>query len=298
MPGLCRAGAAYAAKLRHSAAVGTTAASDAGGDTAGDGAAVVTQLKLQTWNIHSGRGRDGRYDLERIEQVLREEDADIIALQEVDRGVARSDLHDQAQRLADGLGRANNFCATWGDGSFGLAVLTRLPAKAVHPYDLSYGLHREPRACLRVDLDTGTGHSLHVFNCHLGLATLERRFQRRRMLSDALLLSEELNHPVVLMGDFNDRPLSVVHSQLRRHFSDAFRAAGCTSAATFRFGPLGLKLDHIYVSREVQVRSCGVRTTGAASLASDHYPLIAEIELPLGPRAGIAGERSGEGLPG
>jgi endonuclease/exonuclease/phosphatase family metal-dependent hydrolase len=104
------------------------------------------------------------------------------------------------------------------------------------------------------------------------------------MLSDLILLSEELHHPVVLMGDFNDRPWSVVHPALRRHFRDTFRATGKRRGATFQLGPFGLKLDHIYVSDEVGVVDCSVRRDGLASVASDHRPLVAEIEL--APRAG------------
>jgi endonuclease/exonuclease/phosphatase family metal-dependent hydrolase len=81
------------------------------------------------------------------------------------------------------------------------------------------------------------------------------------------------------MGDFNDRPFSVVHAQLRRHFVDAYRATGKPRVATFRKGPLGLMLDHIYVSRDVRVVACEVRTTGAADVASDHRPLVAEVEV-------------------
>lgn len=240
-----------------------------------------TRLKLVTYNIHRGVGIDRRYDLGRIEAVLRDERPDIIALQEIDRGVARTGMVDQAAVLAERLAVGSNFCATrpLGDGHFGMAVLSRFPAVATREYDLSYGVRREPRWCLRVDLQLSPGLLLHVFNCHLGLATFERRYQRRRMLSDAILLSEELHHPVVVMGDFNDRPLSVVHSGLREHMIDAFRATGKGRGATFGFGPLRLRLDHIYVSHGIRVLDCSVRRKGAARIASDHRPLVAEVEV-------------------
>ena len=239
-------------------------------------------MRLVTYNIHAAVGRDRRVDLERIANVLGEQRPDVVALQEVDRGRDRTGLTDQAAELAAALGLSSRFCTTrtFDCGDFGLAVLSRFPVVAAHEYDLSYNNRREPRSCLRVDLELAPGMLLHVFNCHLGLATLERLYQRQRMLSDAILLSEELKDPVVLMGDFNDRPVSVVHPQLREHFVDAFRATGKRlGATTFRYGPLNLRLDHIYVSPQIRVVDCAVCRTGKAKVASDHRPLIAEIEL-------------------
>jgi endonuclease/exonuclease/phosphatase family metal-dependent hydrolase len=244
----------------------------------------MKRLKLVTWNIHSGVGTDRRYDLGRIASALADEDADVIALQELDRHTERSAFHDQAIELAARLAMTSSFCATrtHGDGSFGLATLSRFRRVSEQQYDLSYRPHREPRSCLRVDLEVEPQLLLHVFNCHLGLATGERRFQRQKLLSDAMLLSEDLAHPVVVMGDFNDRPVSVVHRELRRHFSDAFRAAGRGEGTTFQYGPMRLRLDHIYVGRGVRVVHCTVRRRGPARVASDHRPLVAEIEISPG----------------
>jgi endonuclease/exonuclease/phosphatase family metal-dependent hydrolase len=233
-------------------------------------------------------GVDGKYDLERIASTLAAEEADVIALQELDRLTERSAFHDQAIELAARLGMTSSFCATrtHGDGSFGLATLSRYPSLGAQQYDLSFRPNREPRSCLRVDLDLADHGCLHVFNCHLGLATGERRYQRQRLLSDAMLLSEELAHPVVVMGDFNDRPVSVVHKELRRHFTDAFRAAGRGDGTTFQYGPMRLRLDHIYVGRGVEVVACAVRRRGAARVGSDHRPLVAEIEISPGAEPG------------
>ena len=239
------------------------------------------RLRIATWNIHSAVGVDGRHDLGRIGSVLCEVRPDVVALQEVDRGLRRTAFEDQAAGLAARLGFGSRFCATRtaSPGDFGIAVLSRFPVVAAHEYDLTYGERREPRSCLRVDLAPTGDTRLHVFNCHFGLATLERRYQRRRMLSDAILLSEELHDPVVLMGDFNDRPVSVVHSSLRQHFTDAYRATGKRRGATFGFGPLRLRLDHIYVSRQMRIIDCAVCRTQTARIASDHRPLVAEVEI-------------------
>ena len=162
----------------------------------GTSSRVARQLKLLTYNIHSGIGTDGRCDLRRVQRILAEERAVIAAIQEIER----TPHSDQVNELATGLSATASFCATRavGDGAFGLAVLSPLRALRCETYDLSYGRGREPRSCLRTDLEVAEGAVLHVFNCHLGLGARERRFQRERMLSDAILLSQELQHPVVL----------------------------------------------------------------------------------------------------
>ena len=90
---------------------------------------------------------------------------------------------------------------------------------------------------------------------------------------------EELRHPVILMGDFNDRPISVVHRSLRQHFTDAFAAVGKRSGATFRLGPIPMRLDHIYVSRSIRVLDCWVRNDELTRMSSDHRPVIASVTV-------------------
>jgi endonuclease/exonuclease/phosphatase family metal-dependent hydrolase len=242
-----------------------------------DSSRIIKRLKLLTYNIHSGIGRDGRCDLSRIQRILHEEQAAIAALQEIER----TPDADQVNELATGVLATASFCTTRsaGEGSFGLATLSPFRVLQCEKYDLSYGLACEPRYCLRTDLEVESGAVLHVFNCHLGLTARERRFQRDRMLSEAILLSEDLHHPVVLMGDFNDSPISVIHSSLRRHFRDAWRAAGRRWGPTFRAGPIPLRLDYIYVSPGIRVLNCLVRKDPLARAASDHLPVLATVEI-------------------
>lgn len=239
------------------------------------------RLKLLTYNTHSGIGKDRRYDLGRIEQILREEKPDIAAIQELDCRMYRTSHDDQAALLAERLKVNSFFCATRaiGEGAFGMTVLSPYPVLHKHEYDVSYHPHREPRFCLRVDVEVEPGAVIHVFNCHLGLIARERRFQRKQMLSEAILLSEDLHHPVVLMGDFNDRPIPVVHGGLRRHFSDAFTSAGRRWGPTFMLGPIPFRLDHIYVNPDIQVVDCWVRNDELARVASDHRPVIATVDV-------------------
>lgn len=239
------------------------------------------KLKVLTYNVHCGIGTDRCYDLARIERILKEEQPDLIALQEMDCGVSRSSYDDQSAYLAARLSMNRFYCATrrHEKGEFGMAVLSPFRVVHEHKYDISYHPKREPRSCMRVDVEVEPDAMLHVFNCHLGLAMRERRHQRRQMLSEAMLLDNDLHHPVILMGDFNDRPLSVVHRELRRHFVDAFSALGKWWGPTFKAGPFPMRLDHIYVSPGIRVIDCWVRRDEQTRTASDHWPLIAWIEV-------------------
>ena len=251
------------------------------GRACGAAGVLTRRLTCMTYNVHSGVGLDQRYDLGRIQRVLAEEQPHIVTLQELDCGLSRSAHDDQSSALAQGMAATSLFCPVRRSesGFFGIAVLSAFPVVQHEHYDLSHHPSREPRYCQRVDLAVAPGTVLHVFNCHLGLAVRERVFQRNRMLSDAILLSEDLQHPVLLMGDFNDSPISVVHRSLRKHFTDAFSAAGKRWGSTFKLGPLPLRLDRIYCSPHIRVLDCWVPSHPLARVASDHRPLVASLEI-------------------
>jgi endonuclease/exonuclease/phosphatase family metal-dependent hydrolase len=248
---------------------------------AGKAMGITRQLTFMTYNVHSGVGVDKRYNLDRIGRILQAEQPQIAALQEVECGSRRTSYDDQPRLLADALALTSSFCTTRPaqPGSFGLAVLSAFRVVHHRHYDLSYRTHHEPRYCLRVDLEVEPGALLHVFNCHLGLTVRERAFQQKHMVSEAILLSDELRHPVVVMGDFNDRPISVVHRTLRKHFKDAFKASGKRWGPTFNAGPIPIRLDHIYVGAGVRVLDCWVRNDELTRVASDHKPVVAAVEV-------------------
>src|SRR5689334_18322312 len=101
-----------------------------------DGSGIKRRLKFITYNVHSGIGRDGRRDVDRIRKILQDERADVAALQEIEQASEA----DQAQELAESVSATASFCATRpaGNGLFGLAVITALPVLHCEKYDLSY----------------------------------------------------------------------------------------------------------------------------------------------------------------
>jgi endonuclease/exonuclease/phosphatase family metal-dependent hydrolase len=226
-----------------------------------------------SYNIHRGVGLDRRRDLDRIAQVIAEMSPDVVGLQEVIRETG-SPRADQAAYLAARLGMelVMGVTRSHGNGSYGNAVLTRLPVLGAEGFDLSRG-RREPRGCLRVDLEVG-GRTLHVFNCHFGLGIRERRAQVD-LLAGFIRGSARLNGPRILMGDFNEWHPGPVTRGLKREFSSPMKRMRRTHPALF---PL-FRLDRIYWDAELEGETFHAHRSRLARLASDHLPVVARLRV-------------------
>ncbi|MBE0620154.1 MAG: endonuclease/exonuclease/phosphatase family protein [Burkholderiales bacterium] len=228
------------------------------------------RLVLATYNVHGCIGRDARFDPARTLGVLRELDADVIALQELqwDPGEARHLLAEFGRQL--GYSALAGPTLMRGDGHYGNALLTRLGVRGVDRIDLSLP-GREPRGALDASLDAGSA-ALRVIATHLGLRPEERRAQMRRLLA---LMSDRASAPLILMGDLNEwflwgRPLR----WLRRHF-------GRTPApSTFPAAWPLFALDRIWVEPGRLLGKTCAHSSPLARAASDHLPLRAELNLP------------------
>jgi endonuclease/exonuclease/phosphatase family metal-dependent hydrolase len=232
----------------------------------------VTAITVASYNIHRGVGLDRRRDLDRIGRVIAEMRPDVVALQEVIREDGRP-AADQAAYLAGVLGMDLVMGETrpYGDGTYGNAVLTRLPVVGAMRHDLSHG-PREPRGCLRVDVAVDDV-TLHVFNCHFGLAFHERRAQLE--LLAGFIRAGSCAGPRVVMGDFNEWHRGPVTRGLRREFSSPMRRMRRTHPAVF---PL-FKLDRIYWDVELEGETFHAHRSRLARVASDHLPVIARLRV-------------------
>jgi len=236
-------------------------------------------VRVMSWNVHGMRGRDGRADPERVALVIEEARADVAGLQEVGALGGPGELLDPAGTLArlTGLAQAYGLTELRGGYPYGNCILARFPITASRSYDLSVP-GREKRGCLRADVDLGAS-ALHVFNCHLGLDRRERRRQAAQLLSADILRDAALAYPLVLVGDFNAwSSRSAVPRWIRRQLADAAVLAGSTRATFPAMFPL-VRLDRAYVGPAVRVIDCAVHDSPLARLASDHLPVVAEIDL-------------------
>jgi endonuclease/exonuclease/phosphatase family metal-dependent hydrolase len=206
--------------------------------------------------------------------VLREIDADIVALQEVGDFLGRTSSIHHPEELAEMLGMHMAFGpnVVRDQRRYGNAILSRLPILKSRNYDLSVR-SKEPRGALRADLDMGGGKSLHVFCLHLGLSVGERRRQENLLLSADILRDAVRKHPVIVCGDFNYWLNRAVPAMVRSAIHDAghrLRAAERTYPSKRPW----LRLDRVFVDDGVSPLALTAHRSDAARTASDHLPLV------------------------
>src|SRR5665213_1527222 len=148
--------------------------------------------RILTYNVHRCVGTDRRLDVGRVAAVIAAEAPDIVALQEVDVGRARTGGVDQAHQLAERLGMTSRFNAALKveEELYGDAVLTALPERLIKAGPLpGYGrLPRlEPRGALWVAIEVDGGKELQVINTHLGLVPREQQIQAAALTGDGWL---------------------------------------------------------------------------------------------------------------
>ncbi len=245
---------------------------------------TVRTVRIATYNVHKCQGLDRRVRPGRIAQVLREVDADIIALQEVVSVEDGAHEQHQARFLAGELG----FNYHLGEnrrhqgGAYGNVLLSRYPLKHVCNYDITWRW-REPRGCLRADVEletqSGTSVLLHLFNVHLGTAFTERRHQGRKLVGEIILKNDELRGARIVLGDFNEWTHGLASRLLGEELRSADVRRYLRSARTYPGAFPLLHLDHIYYDPALKLERLVLHKSLTALVASDHLPLVADFRL-------------------
>lgn len=238
----------------------------------------MAKLRIATYNIHKGRGLDGRVNVARIADVIGELEADVVALQEVSTPGENPHAFDQLRFFAERFGYHAAFGRSRGGAGgriYGNATLSRTPFAAVLPLNIT-APRRSGRGALRTDLvfDAGT---LHVFNVHLGLGYYERRDQATRLFEEDALKAPDLFGARVVLGDFNEWIKGMVTESLRREFDLTDLHAHAPRLRAFPHGLPLLHLDHIYYDHHLRVEAARTHRSRLAVIASDHLPLVADF---------------------
>lgn len=240
------------------------------------------RVRVATYNTHKCRGIDGLIRPERIVEVLREIDADIIALQEVCGWEGRWRAVNQARYITEELGLHAHLGENrqYRGGPYGNLLLSRLPIHHARNHDLSVR-GRERRGCLRTDIRLADNSVLHMFNVHLGTALFERRIQARELSRRQIFTDPELGSRRIILGDFNEWTRDLPSEYLTQHFESANSRIQDPRTRTFPgFMPF-LALDYIYFDRGMQLENVMIHRSRMALRASDHLPLVAEFSLPM-----------------
>ena len=223
---------------------------------------------------------DGRIRPSRVAEVLRELGADVVALQEVASLRDGRREQNQAQYLADAVGLEFYLGETrkWRGAVYGNVILSRYPVKETKVFDLTAS-RREPRGCIRCDLEIAPHKVVHLFNIHLGTGYLERRRQARLLMSKEVLLAQDLKCPRLVVGDFNEWTQGLVSRTLQREFESVDIKLHLNRKRTYPGMLPMVHLDHMYFDRELVLEEFLLHRSRMALMASDHLPLIAEFRL-------------------
>ncbi|WP_137154484.1 endonuclease/exonuclease/phosphatase family protein [Rhizobium sp. FKL33] len=236
-------------------------------------------LRALTYNIHSCRGSDRRHDPGRIAEVIAASGADVIALQELDVGRKRSGGIDQAEAIAAHLKmRAHFHPALYvEDERYGDAILTALPS--IRHRAAALPSRGEPRGALWIEIQLD-GQRMQIFNTHFGLSSSERMLQAEALLGPGWIGHDCCRRaPVLLLGDFNAIPSSRAFRRLSEPLQVAAPRLGGRWLATFPARLPLLRLDHILHNERLRPISARVIDTPLARKASDHLPIVVDLEL-------------------
>ncbi|HEY6080486.1 MAG TPA: endonuclease/exonuclease/phosphatase family protein [Polyangiaceae bacterium] len=235
--------------------------------------------RVMTYNVHSFVGTDRVYDPERVARVIESAGASIVALQEVDFGRGSQAEPSAIESLAERLKMRCHFTFTRDGrrGHFGNAVLTPYSLQLIAEGFLPR--RRDEARAVQWLKVVAENFELQLMNTHLSVSFRERSAQVRALLGAEWMVQAGTDVPLVVCGDFNSSPLSAVYRKLSRDLRDVQWGAAPRRATWPSRLPFW-RIDHMFVSRSVGVRSCGVIAAGLARVASDHLPLVAELDLP------------------
>lgn len=222
-------------------------------------------LRIMSYNIRNCRGLDNIYDIQRTADVIRNSDADIIAIQEVDSVTRRSKGVDIADTLAI-LCKMHAYYSTaieYDGGKYGVAILSR--KKAIATYRAALPGREEKRTILIAEYPELT------FACtHLSLN------EEDRMASLEIIdsIAKEYKKPFIIAGDLNDAPQSPFIKELSR----SWKIIAPNEEPTFPADKPNVTIDYIAAIKECErdIESVDSKVIEEPTV-SDHRPIATTI---------------------
>lgn len=221
---------------------------------------VTERMRVATFNVHHCEGLDGRVDIDRIAALMTETEAEMIALQELDRHLPRSGSVDQPTELGRASGMQVSFHATLQRrlGEYGIGIASREEIDPVYEALPRVG-DEEPRGLLRVNY-----RGIEVIATHLSRDSTAKARQIAVLGAEAARASR----PILILGDLN----------AEARLLGPLEAAGlerCEGAPTMPAKRPRRQIDHVLVGGDATVTRCWT----IATESSDHRPLVADIEF-------------------
>ena len=232
-------------------------------------------LRILTYNIHHCEGVDRKLDVARIADIIRKQDCDLVALQEVDRNTKRSENVDQLTELGRLTGMQPYFgkAIDFDGGEYGVGILSRLPIVVSKAINLPSDAKREQRVALEVFVKPETGPAF-VFVCtHLDHSAdpsdrMDQNAELRRLFGNG-------PSQAILAGDFNS---TSDKSEMLPILDKWIDVDAEKRSPTIPAKDPKIKIDYIFVQKE-----CPWSVDAAEVLnepvASDHLPLVAKLRV-------------------
>jgi endonuclease/exonuclease/phosphatase family metal-dependent hydrolase len=234
------------------------------------------KLRVMTYNIHVGVGMDKKLDLQRIADVINQEHPDLVGLQEVDRGVKRTEGLDEIAELARMTKMEYAFAHNldYQGGQYGVAILSRFTILKVDHRKYENKREAERRGMIRIEVK--------VNNRTLSFATthLDYQYEDGRVFETEQLLEflKDQTGPLIVVGDFNEEPKGDAYKLMMPKFADAWlRSHAEGDGLSYPADKPAKRIDYIFYRVNDDVRA--KRAWVVSTRASDHIPVMAELEI-------------------
>lgn len=240
-------------------------------------------LKIMTYNIHHGRGTDGQLNLRRIAELIAASDADLIGINEVDRHFGRrSDYVDQMKWMSEylqldyafGPAITSNTNGEGNERAYGNGLLSRYPITHISNARFHFRFV-EDRALLETTVHIDE-KPVNVYVTHLSLDPVTHKRQTTFILNRV----KQVNHPVILLGDWNMKPGANAWTRLTYHLIDAWQTMHEEPGFTYPSIAPRARLDYIFLSHHFYPVAAEVVHT--VPKASDHLPVLVTVKTHFG----------------
>lgn len=236
--------------------------------------AVILPLKIMSYNIRHGEGMDKVFDLDRTAAVISKHAPDIIGLQEVDSFVSRSNRINEMGYLATKTSMHGTFgpAIPLTGGKYGVGILSKERPLSVNNIPLP---GKEKRTLLVCEFEH------YVFACtHLDLNDSCRKASIPIIVEEAKRWTTK---PFYICGDWNDTPSSQTIAQIKRNFTLLNRTTNTSQFKCYTY-PADVPTKCIdYIAKYGKSSVPKTREVIDEPQASDHRPIMVEIELDITP---------------
>ncbi|WP_134764544.1 endonuclease/exonuclease/phosphatase family protein [Nocardioides sp. 1609] len=235
-------------------------------------------LRVVTYNIHSARPYEGGSRLARIGDEIARLEADVVLLQEVDRGRAWTYGVDMPVVLAERLGMSWVFGANVRRSPtnlYGTAILSRYPITDSVNIALPRPGSTQQRGLLHATIDVD-GIATSFYNTHLEPGAPGAREAQMRLAMDTVRADP---NPVFLGGDLNTSPSSPTLAPVRARLTDTWSVLGSGAGFTASSGNPRIRIDYLFFGSGTRGEVTPSTVRVVATRASDHLPLVADYRV-------------------